>query len=701
MNLNCFMLVLIVCTNYCLTDQIKRSQVLWSTLPTVLFTNIYPDFQKGQLYGQCTLKLAGDEENLTPQELFQVVNPKIIISRLSITPPKVTPTNTKDKFGDLEIPLFNGLKHSPHCEKVVLFLGNSSLKLDLYPGYKMFQIRSVLQFPFNTHLQQTHHIFIGREENIRSLFTQETIKILKYKTGIDPFTDLNPPRVITENFLLSEIRSLSVVEFAKEKNLAAHLLQNHHFVVHSFPLQNVITMDSSGAPVGGAGYLFVKSIAQKYNFTFEYRFDGWKNNGQMRNGSWNGFIGALADFRADMVVWLSNTFERHPYLDLTPLAIESDVVFFTSLPRAHITWYGIIFVFTAKVWILVLASFILVIPLLYAKFKFNYIKDAGRNTMSVETPLFYAIILPLCALLQGSYNIPRGVRVLMSLFLLYSIVVVAFFNSNLVSFLTYPEVDRVPQTPKELMERTDYTIKYIRFPGATDDMFFASTKNPIHLKIKERMEYMTSKVMARAMMETVAGNKIALINYIMVAMMDVMQNVTLSPIFRPLKISREPIVEAGFYFGLRKYSKLTQTVSMNAVILENTGHFKQWFRETLNIVRKIGRPWLKRAQKLGPPAGLAYDVTKVTKDAINAETKPFSLVHVGLSFGILTCGLILAILRFLWEAQFIQKLAKFIKTQINELKNLMIRFWRNVSSKFGKAANTCSKSIRRLPRSEN
>ncbi|CAG7722941.1 unnamed protein product [Allacma fusca] len=114
------------------------------------------------------------------------------------------------------------------------------------------------------------------------------------------------------------------------------ILRNRHFIVHSFALKLHVVRDTNGEPIGGMGYKFVKTFIEYYNSTFDFSHEGAKNNRQMRNGSWNGFIGALADSRADIAIWFGNTETRHPYVDITTPAINLPLVFFTPLPRASV-----------------------------------------------------------------------------------------------------------------------------------------------------------------------------------------------------------------------------------------------------------------------------------------------------------------------------------------------------------------------------
>jgi len=89
--------------------------------------------------------------------------------------------------------------------------------------------------------------------------------------------------------------------------------------------------------------------------------------------------------------------------------------------------------------------------------------------------LYFSFILPFCALLQESRKVPRKVRFLMGIFLFYSIVVGVFYNSNLISFLSFPEHEKVPHTWEDLAQRKDYDIKLAYYVGGAGIKFFAET----------------------------------------------------------------------------------------------------------------------------------------------------------------------------------------------------------------------------------
>ncbi|CAG7734160.1 unnamed protein product [Allacma fusca] len=618
-----------------------------SLVSLVLTTSIRSESDLEVIQGphsSCTQKLVGSSNEVNFFVNIYPAIPKIITSK-SLTPSSASDLNHLGSkwINNLRIPPLKIYKHSPHCENALIFESTNNL-LPLYPSFKSAQLRSLLQFPFNINPQFIHHIFIGKEGWIRKIFQQEDVKILHYKTGIATENSNNSTSLILEERgFPPKLTSFKADQYLKEQQDRFDILRQRHFNINSFHLKLQVVRDRNGNPIGGMGYNFVKTFTEYYNSTFDLSHEGAKNNKQMSNGSWNGLLGSLIDSRADIAIWLGNTETRSPYADFTTPAINLPLVFFTSLPRASVTWYGILFVFSKEVWVCIALSIVSVIPVYYFKIVVENHSHTGTEF------LYLSIILPVCAILQEARNIPVQARGLSGLFLFYAIIVGTFFNSNLISFLTLPVLEHAPETPDELWKMLEYDIRYLYYPGAACDLFFSQTKSPMFMDIKKRMKYTPPSSATHSMMETAVMPKMAQLHYDLAGHIIVAENLTFHPAFVPVKMSRTPILDIPIGFVLRKYSQFTETVSYNVGKLQNTGHFKKWFDQTLDIVRGRGISWLKEVKTEERREELGYKVVELTEDAMSATTKPFTLVHFGLMFCCLVCGLSLGLACFLVE----------------------------------------------------
>ncbi|CAG7718525.1 unnamed protein product [Allacma fusca] len=645
--LKVFALLSIFTTN---STNCLNSEAIWPTLSTVLSANIWPDsdFHKGQLSESCTLKITGASNIVTSKCFHGTANPKIIISKLTLIPPNVEQSNILNPSGAIRIPLFGIWKHSPQCEQVLVFLDNTTFELNLYPAFKSFQLRSLLQFPFNNHPQQTHHIFIGQEEQIRSVFTQKSVNVLQYKTGVTTSKLPGLSEILYERKFVPELLStFTLSQYTKEVSSSLDMLRNRLITINSFPFKTHILKNTNGEMVAGLAYKYVTTLAVKYNFTAEYNFDGFKNNKQSPNGSWNGYIGSMIDSKADMTIWLANTQTRNPYLDFSPPIINTPSVFFTSLGQASVSWYGVLLAFSLDVWILIFASVALPIPILFFKLKFANAKHDRPNDGS----LYFATFFPMSALLQQPLHVGKGAHFLPVALLLYGIIIGTVFSSDLTSFLTCPEIEPVPQTIDELAFRKDYTIKYVQMPGSAVDVYFNVTTNPAFVKIRKRMEYVNGRFMTQTMMETVTGNKVAMINFLSLGLIDLAQNATIHQNFVPVKMSKDTILKNLANIALRKYSKFTRALSSVTGILQNTGHFEKWFTQSCDLVRKDGIGWLKKLKETMSfeSSDLGHKIVKLTQESMDSATKPFTLEYLIPAFCCLIGGMIVSVATFISE----------------------------------------------------
>ncbi|CAG7722940.1 unnamed protein product [Allacma fusca] len=126
-------------------------------------------------------------------------------------------------------------------------------------------------------------------------------------------------------------------------------------------------------------------------------------------------------------------------------------------------------------------------------------------------------------------------------------------------------------------------------------------------------------------------------------------------------MSRRNIFDLPVGFALRKYSKLTETVSYNVGKLQNTGHFKKWFDHS-DIVRGRGISWLKKVKVEERREELGYGIVELAEAAMSSKTKPFTLMQFGLMFCCLVSGLTFGFACFLVESfvPFIRKSEKRI-----------------------------------------
>ncbi|CAG7785334.1 unnamed protein product [Allacma fusca] len=527
----------------------------------------------------------------------------------------------------------NCLRYSSHSYHLIIYIHNSTN--NIYPQHKHYQLRCFLPFPFNSHPQQTNHIFIGQhEDQIRSaLFLN---RLLKHKIG-----------VIIQGAYIGVLIGECCLTAQRFKAITGRhcgvsdILKNTHIRVTSFPYKLHITRSAQGNPIAGHSFKFIQTVGSYYNSTFDLITEGYKRFGQNSDGTWNGFIGLLVNDSVDLVMSIGNQLTRHPYADFSPQQTNFPCVFFTPLPKAQLKWYGILLVFEPDVWLTTALAMLFSIFALYLIFTFKF-------NQPVENPILTAVFLPLAALLMQSLKIPQSAGYLMCLFLFFSIIIGTFFGSNLISFLTLPQLDSMPETTEDLARMTDVEINIMKYSGDSMELFFKHVQSPVLLNIKNRIKTTHPKDIIERFVNTSIGIKSALINYEINSRVVVAENLSLHPAFTPVKTSKAPLFNLLLRVVMRKYSKFTEAINANVGKLENTGHFQKWTMDVLKLAKKRGVSWLRDVERKGGDEA-TMKVIKMTRDAMGSEVKPFTISHFGIMFCSLFIGSLVSILCFIVE----------------------------------------------------
>ncbi|CAG7826223.1 unnamed protein product, partial [Allacma fusca] len=211
----------------------------------------------------------------------------------SLLPPNISFYHELDtaRPPNLKNPTVHILRYVPHCFQAIIFLDTAQDPGKIYHSEPKYQVRSTLPFPFNTHPQLVNHIFICPSETI-ALGILKVDSFLKYKTGIvfDPMN--NNHLILSEScFGNGEFRA----DLLTRKCSKHDILRKRHFRTVAFPDKLHVNRDVDGKPIGGLSYSFISSISSFYNSTFDFEHKAYSNLRQNPDGSWNGFIGVLAN----------------------------------------------------------------------------------------------------------------------------------------------------------------------------------------------------------------------------------------------------------------------------------------------------------------------------------------------------------------------------------------------------------------------
>ena len=658
--------------------QLNRMLAVWQFIATLVATSAEDPKVYNEYKNSPTLRIimTGGKSNpalqslvnlLVRRELIKVITSEEYLTDVPTSFQKQANLTTNK---GLEIPRVENLRFSAFEEYAFIILDIIGSQTELCSvvrinqSFNRFQIRALLRFPFNLNPQRVRHVFIGRQENTMASLTCESVKVLKYKMGL----------VVSDRIVQHAVVELPDSSFSQPRyhNVAISkkindcettfdrfaVLRNRHMVVQSYPIRLQIIRDASGKVVGGIAYSLVQTLADHFNFTFEYHVDGWQNVGQMPNGSWHGFIGSVMDHRADLILWLGPTYGRHPYLDVTVPIVNLETGIITPWPRAEVQWEAMFYTFTPKVWVCIGLTCICIVPIFYGYF----VLQNWKRVRPVDSPLYQAIMVPFAALLSMDTLMPRFGQLLTCIFLFYCLILRQYLDSVLVSYITLPELEKMPESWEDLARMTNYRIEFVRYVGSFSDVFFQESNDTSVRSIAKRMNNIgPGRPVAKALLRTALDRDTVVVDYVLGSYGDISQNLTLYPGVHPVKI--KPII-VGVYvcIGLRKYSMYTDEMSQGVGMLQSTGHMQKWKHDVMKLARLSGKAWLHQLKKQG--SSYFKKLKDATDVVFDAGVKPFKPEHFILCFWSWIFGISMGAVSFGWECEFLGRIImKYRKTR--------------------------------------
>ncbi|CAG7826874.1 unnamed protein product [Allacma fusca] len=594
---------------------------------------------------RCSLRIAAAPNSASiPNELFSIEIPKILTAseKLTVGRNVLSKTNPENNV--------NLFRFVSHFEIYLIFL---QYLLVQWP--ETYHNRIERSAPFHSSLspKSIHHVFVGSGTEIESTLKHIHWEKIPLKTFIN-----------TGYFMLPDfIDRLPSFSNPETKEVSMNKLRNGHFRCDAFPTKLHMLFDHKRNIIGGTTFEFLRTLGNYYNFTFDLKAEGYRNLNQNPNGTWNGFFGKLIRDEIDLAFSLQNNYQRDPYVDFTTHTMNLNLIFFAPLPRVRVNWQAIFYPFEPQVWVCIGMSFCTITTLLYLKLK---LQPKGANDSTNVEKLYIAIILPVGGFLQESQKIPRSVRLIVGMFLFYSIILGICFNSNLISFLTFPESDPVPSTAEELADMRNFRAEIVYYPGAACDVLFRTTSNPMYLAIKEKLRRVMIPRANESMLRTALGhNSQVTFDWDVVGMVNAAHYLIVRNNFSPVKISK-PMISVGTGVLLQKYSQFTPGISENVDKLVSTGHFQHWFNQLIKTVKQENTKRMKVLRHRNDDNYQQLERVMIEEISMSSA-KPFTLEHFIVCFVSLFGGSVIAGISFLVEVRFILLQKIKMLTKVNKI----------------------------------
>lgn len=277
-------------------------------------------------------------------------------------------------------------------------------------------------------------------------------------------------------------------------NKASKYLKGKHLMISIVEYNpNAFKIAQNQEKYEGFSLDFFQNIGTFYNFTRKNSYV--KEFGIKVDGVWKGAIGELIVNRADVAIIIAYSDSRYPFIDFTTRILDTGVTFTSNLPKIFINSKALIQPLSIDVWITCAILFILVVFIL---FMFIKTLDKKEPITSIALLISYSIILEQSTNINDllkSGKLIWKVRIFLSIWIIFSILMCTAYKSKLLAFMAFPNFEKIPRSFKELAQNLDYKINY-PLDGGAMFLYFNSTNAPAHIiAIRKRLHlYKVGKI---------------------------------------------------------------------------------------------------------------------------------------------------------------------------------------------------------------
>lgn len=252
-------------------------------------------------------------------------------------------------------------------------------------------------------------------------------------------------------------------------------------------------------------------VMWKYNFTAKYfpSLGGGGTGYRFKNGTWIGTVGDVLSGRAEIGQTTGQIYNRNKVVGFSfPITYEW-LTFSTGEPKPFYSWKSVYFPFAPLLWLFVIGS------LAFAFFTFTFLLRATNQQKRSSFPVKEAAIYLLRSFLEQDARVlerrPRNsVRIFITFWLFFSLLITTAYRSKLVSFLAFPTVDQLPKTFESLADSNHFQIALQYLRGAAYSLI-KNSNNPTFQKIFSRMELIEND--AKCFQRAIEQNHFACISW--------------------------------------------------------------------------------------------------------------------------------------------------------------------------------------------
>lgn len=332
------------------------------------------------------------------------------------------------------------------------------------------------------HPAQDHYVFLSARENLllNVMSSASVLNSFSRKYGIflesssSSIGYITEPSYYTGHMITqSSVKIQKVINNYNGRRLRAGYLQIPPFFY------------SEGDYFDGLQYNLIVEIAKRTNHSISFYGD-LKRPGfgrRMPNGTWTGLVGELIAGRADMATTLGPMLNRKPFVDNARSSYIDPLVMCLKSPQAYRHWHALIDPLKPFVWLCTFLMF--VTNMISLLFQVGILSNSRENWGKISIEIFLGIFGIF--LEQSTFFMERRVsRLLLIVWILFAYWIGTAYKSNLVTFLTFSEADKVPESFKELHDDPSYSV-ILHSAGGLELDLLRKSRNPVLAGIGAKM----------------------------------------------------------------------------------------------------------------------------------------------------------------------------------------------------------------------
>ncbi|XP_066985951.1 glutamate receptor U1-like [Macrobrachium rosenbergii] len=229
----------------------------------------------------------------------------------------------------------------------------------------------------------------------------------------------------------------------------------------------------------------MNAVAGTLNFTYKVREPADLQWGyKLDNGTYTGVIGAVQNYAADFSLNVAFTGDRERVIDYTVGYYNDPLTFCTTKPRPLNHALALLRPFEAKVWLGFALSLLVISVLYYVSCQIlpDERQQRKNRTSHLEAlPKEILNVFGTCISQGTEWNTTNGSRVLITAWVLFSLVTVACYVAMLIACYTLPTLS---PTLNSLQDLVDSGFSWgIQDLGAADYQLFKTSQVPLYQRV--------------------------------------------------------------------------------------------------------------------------------------------------------------------------------------------------------------------------